>query len=432
LNTPKKIRQIRSKFLILKSKFISLKFPLYFSRKIAFSKDNKNNLSRVIIFIGRLSVALGIIVSLITVSTGFGSKKAIKERLADFSGHITIKSTKSNSSYNTSVLDNQGLQLQKIKELPDVASVQKYATVTGIMRNEHNFAGIIFKGIGKDFDSLRFKKFLIEGRTPIVTEIGYNHGVTISQKIANDLHLKLKDSIVTIFSKVDQKPIYRKFEVVGIYKTDIKMIDEQFVIGGINHVRKIQDMKPDEVGGIDIFLKNVNDIDKDYPEIEKLIGYKNYAEKATEKFPQITDWISIYDTNIALIIIIMLIVVIINIIMVLLILIIERTNSIGLLKTLGASNSQIRATFINYTLIIMIPGLLYGNAIGLGLILIQKFFGVIKLNPENYYVSTVPVDLNPIAIISISVGILIISGLALIIPSYLISKISPVKAIKYN
>ncbi len=409
-----------------------MKFPLYFSRKIAFSKDNKNNLSRVIIFIGRLSVALGIIVSLITVSTGFGSKKAIKERLADFSGHITVRSTRSNSSYNTSVLDNQGLNIQKIKELPDVESVQKYATVTGIMRNEHNFSGIIFKGIGKDFDSLRFKKFLVAGTTPKVTEKGFNNDVTISQKIANDLHLKVNDSIVTVFSKADQKPIYRKFRIIGIYKTDIKMIDEQFVIGGINHVRKIQEMKPDEIGGIDIFLKNVNDIDKDFPEIEKLIGYKNYAEKATEKFPQINDWISIFDTNIALIIIIMLVVVVINIIMVLLILIIERTNSIGLLKTLGASNSQIRATFINYTLIIMIPGLLYGNAIGLGLILLQKFFGIIKLNPENYYVSTVPVDLNPIAIISISVGILIISGLALIIPSYLISKISAVKAIKYN
>ena len=416
----------------MKSKFISLKFPLYFSRKIAFSKDNKNNLSRVIIFIGRLSVALGIIVSLITVATGFGSKKAIKERLADFSGHITVRSTRSNSSYNTSVLDNQGLNLAKIKELKDVESVQKYVTVTGIMRNEHNFSGIIFKGIGKDFDSLRFKKFLIAGTTPKVTEEGFNNNVTISQKIANDLHLKLNDSIVTVFLKADQKPLYRKFRIIGIYKTDIKLIDEQFVIGGINHARKIQDMKNDEIGGIDIFLKNVNDIDKDFPEIEKLIGYKNYAEKATEKFPQITDWISIFDTNIALIIIIMLIVVVINIIMVLLILIIERTNSIGLLKTLGASNSQIRATFINYTLIIMIPGLLYGNGIGLGLILIQKFFGIIKLNPENYYVSTVPVDLNPVAIISISVGILIISGLALIIPSYLISKISPVKAIKYN
>ncbi len=311
-------------------------------------------------------------------------------------------------------------------------SVQKYATVTGIMRNEHNFAGIIFKGVGKDFDSLRFKKFLVAGTSPKVTEVGYYNGVAISQKIANDLHLKVKDSIVTVFSKADQKPIYRKFEVVGIYKTDIKMIDDQFVLGGINHVRKIQDMKPDEMGGLDIFFKNVNDIDRDFPEIEKLIGYKNYAEKATEKYPQITDWISIFDTNIALIIIIMLIVVVINIIMVLLILIIERTNSIGLLKTLGASNSQIRATFINYTLIIMIPGLLYGNAIGLGLLFIQKVFGVITLNPENYYVSTVPVDLNPIAIISISAGILIISGLALIIPSYLISKISPVKAIKYN
>ncbi|GEN76521.1 permease [Chryseobacterium hagamense] len=416
----------------MKSKFIVLSFPLYFSKKIAFSKDNKNNLSRVIIFIGRLSVALGIIVSLITVSTGFGSKKAIKERLADFSGHITVRSTRSNSSYNTSVLDNQGLDLKKIRELPDVASVQKYATVTGIMRNEHNFAGIIFKGVGKDFDSLRFKKFLIAGTSPKVTEQGFYNGVTISQKIATDLHLKVKDSIVTVFSKADQKPIYRKFEVVGIYRTDIKMIDDQFVLGGINHVRKIQDMKPDEIGGLDIFFKNVDDTDRNLPEIEKLIGYKNYAEKATEKFPQITDWISIFDTNIALIIIIMLIVVVINIIMVLLILIIERTNSIGLLKTLGASNAQIRATFINYTLIIMIPGLLYGNAIGLGLIFIQKIFGIIKLNPENYYVSTVPVDLNPIAIISISLGILLISGLALIVPSYLISKISPVKAIKYN
>ncbi len=386
----------------------------------------------MIIFIGRLSVALGIIVSLITVSTGFGSKKAIKERLADFSGHVTVKSTRSNSSYNTSVLDKEGLNVPKLKQLDDVESTQKYATITGIMRNEHSFAGIIFKGVGKDFDSLRFKKFLVAGKTPQITEKGYNNGVTISEKIAKDLHLKVNDSIVTVFAKEDQKQIYRKFQIVGIYKTDIKMIDEQFVIGDINHVRKILDMNPEDIGGIDVFFKNVNDIDKDFPQVEKLIGYKNYAEKATEKFPQINDWISIFDVNIALIISIMLIVVIINIIMVLLILIIERTNSIGLLKTLGATNAQIRATFINYTLIIMVPGLIYGNAIGLGLLLIQKFFGIIKLNPENYYVSVVPVDLNPVAILSISAGILFISGLALIIPSYLISKISPVKSIKYS
>ena len=409
-----------------------MKFPLYFSRKIAFSKDNKNNLSRVIIFIGRLSVALGIIVSLITVSTGLGSKKAIKERLGDFSGHITVRSTKSNSSYNTSVLDNQGLDIKKIKALPDVATVQGYAMVTGIMRNENSFAGIIFKGVGKDFDSLRFKKFLTSGKTPFLNGEGYNNGVVISEKIANDLHLKVNDSIVTVFSKADQKPIYRNFEVVGIYKTDIKMIDEQFVVGDINHVRRIMDMKSDEIGGLDVFFKNINNVDEDAPEVEQFIGYKNYAEKATDKYPQINDWIGLFDTNIGIIISIMLLVVIINIIMVLLILIIERTNSIGLLKTLGATNGQIRATFINYTLIIMVPGLLCGNLIGLGLLITQKYTGIIKLNPNNYYVSVVPVDLNPWIIISISIGVLIISGMALVIPSYLISKISPVKAIKYN
>ncbi|MCX8532849.1 ABC transporter permease [Chryseobacterium luquanense] len=409
-----------------------MKFPLYFSRKIAFSKDNKNNLSRVIVIIGRLSVALGIIVSLITVSTGLGSKKAIKERLGDFSGHITVRSTKSNSSNNTSVLNKDGLDVKSIKTLPDVAAVQQYAMVTGIMRNKHSFAGVIFKGIDKDFDSLRFKKFLIAGKTPFFNGEGYNNGVAISEKIANDLHLKVNDSIVTVFSKADQKPIYRNFEVVGIYKTDIKMIDDQFVIGDINHVRRIMDMSPDQIGGLDIFFKNINDVDEDFPEVEKFIGYKNYAEKATDKYPQINDWIGLFDTNIGIIISIMLLVVIINIIMVLLILIIERTNSIGLLKTLGATNGQIRATFINYTLIIMVPGLLYGNLIGLGLLFIQKYTGIIKLNPANYYVSVVPVDLNPLLIISISIGILIISGMALVIPSYLISKISPVKAIKYN
>ena len=409
-----------------------MKFPLYFSKKIAFSKDNKNNLSRVIVFIGRLSVALGIIVSLITVSTGLGSKKAIKNRMADFSGHISVKSTRSNSSYNSSVLNKEGLKLNEIKNLTEVEKTQSYATVTGILRTEDNFDGIILKGVAKDFDAERFQNFMVSGEVPKFTEEGYNNQVILSEKIAADLHLKPKDSIVAIFSKEDQQPIYRKFEVSGIYKTDIKMIDDLFVIGDINHVRKIQDMAKTDVGGVDVFLKNTDEIDEVFPKIEKLIGYKNYAEKATDKYPQIVDWINIFDTNIGLIITIMLIVVVINIIMVLLILIIERTNSIGMLKTLGATNGQIRTIFINYTLLIMIPGLIVGNVIGLGLLLIQRFFGIIKLNPENYYVSVVPVDLNPIYIIGISLGILLISAFALILPSYLISKISPVIAIKYN
>lgn len=409
-----------------------MKFPLYFSKKIAFSKDNKNNLSRVIVFIGRLSVALGVIVSLLTVSTGIGSKRAIKERMADFSGHISIKSKQSNNSYNSSVLETEGLKLKEINAIPDVAGTQNYVAASGIMRNEHNFAGIIFKGVGKDFDAERFKKFLVSGRTPAISEDGFNSGITISQKIAQDMHLNVKDSIVAVFSKGNQSPLYRKFEVVGIYKTDIKMIDDLFVIGDINHARRIQGMEKKQVGGIDVFLKNINYIDEDAPKIDRLVGYKNYTVKATDEYPQIMDFIAIFDTNIALIISIMLIVVIINIVMVLLILIIERTKSIGLLKTLGATNGQIRTIFINYTLLIMVPGLIFGNLIGLGFLLVQKYFGIITLNPENYYISVVPVELNVVHILAISLGILVVSGIALILPSYLISKISPVKSIKYT
>lgn len=204
------------------------------------------------------------------------------------------------------------------------------------------------------------------------------------------------------------------------------------MIGDINHVRKIQGLQPEDIGGMDIFLKDNANMTREYPEIEKYIGYKNYAERVIDRYPQILDWINIFNQNISLIITIMLLVVVINIVMVLLILIIERTNSIGLLKTFGATNGQIRAIFINYTLMIMVPGLIIGNVVGVGLLLIQKYFGIIKLDPKNYFISTVPVDLNPVHIISISLGILITSAIVMIIPSYLISKISPVKSIKYD
>ena len=386
----------------------------------------------MIVYIGRLSVALGIIVSLITISTGLGSKKAIEDRISNFSGDISVKSTRSNSSYNTSILDTNGLDKKAIKSVPGVAGLQSYAAVSGILRTENNFAGVILKGVGKDFDKSRFEPFMIQGSNPDYKEDGYNNEIILSEKIASDLALKTSDSIVAIFSKEDQKPIYRKFLIKGIYKTDIKLVDDLYIIGDINHVRKILNMNEKEVGGLDVFLEDTDQIADVFPKIEKYIGYKNYAEKVTEKYPQILDWVNIFNQNISLIITIMLLVVVINIVMVLLILIIERTNSIGLLKTFGATNGQIRSIFINYTLMIMIPGLLAGNIIGIGLLLIQKYTGIIKLDPENYFISTVPVDLNPIYIISVSVGIFIVSGIAMILPSYLISRISPLKAIKYS
>ena len=386
----------------------------------------------MIIFIGRLSVALGIIVSLITISTGLGSKKAIKQSLGDFGGEVSIKSTRSNASYNSSVLSREGLDLERIKALPSVADVQQFVTINGILRTENSFAGIVFKGVGEDFNAKRFSKFLVEGSIPHYDNHQLSMDVILSKEIADGLNKKLNDSIVAVFSKEDQKPFYCKFRIAGIYKTDIKMLDELYIIGSISNARKVQGIGKDEIGGLEVFLHDFDAVDTATNEIQNFIGYKNFLLPITEQFPVIVDWINIFNINVALIISIMLIVVIINIIMVLLILIIERTNSIGILKTMGANNVQIRMIFINYTLYIMIPGLLIGNLIGLGLLLVQKFTGVIELNPENYYVSQVPVELNPLYIFMISFGMLAISAVVLILPSYLISKISPIKAIKYH
>ena len=329
-------------------------------------------------------------------------------------------------------MDSKNIDFNKIKSLQNVAATQKFITTNGILRTKDNFAGIILKGVGEDFNRSRFDKFIVKGKIPQFKDNEANQEIVISQKISKDINKGVNDSVVAIFAKEEQKPIYRKFKISGIYKTDIKMIDDLYIIGGINHARKVQNFDTDEIGGLEVFLKDNDNINEAAIDIEKFIGLKNYIEKITGQFPQIVSWMEIFDTNIALIISIMLIVVVVNIIMILLILIIERTNSIGLLKTLGATNGQIRAIFINYTLMIMFPGLLVGNILGIGLLLVQRWYGIIKLNPENYYVSVVPVDLNIIYIAGVSVGILVVSGVSLILPSYLISKISPIKSIKMS
>lgn len=329
-------------------------------------------------------------------------------------------------------MDSKNIDFNKIKSLQNVAATQKFITTNGVLRTKDNFAGIILKGVGEDFNRSRFDKFIVKGKIPQFKDNEANQEIVISQKISKDINKGVNDSVVAIFAKEEQKPIYRKFKISGIYKTDIKMIDDLYIIGGINHARKVQNFDTDEIGGLEVFLKDNDNINEAAIDIEKFIGLKNYIEKITGQFPQIVSWMEIFDTNIALIISIMLIVVVVNIIMILLILIIERTNSIGLLKTLGATNGQIRAIFINYTLMIMFPGLLVGNILGIGLLLVQRWYGIIKLNPENYYVSVVPVDLNIIYIAGVSVGILVVSGVSLILPSYLISKISPIKSIKMS
>lgn len=409
-----------------------MNFSWWFSKKIALGKNTKNNLSSIVIRICQVSVVLGLIVSLVTLSTGVGARKAIKEKLADFNGHITVRNYNSNTSINSDSLSIKQNFYPEFKEVPEIVHVQAIANKSGVIRTKENFSGVVFKGVGTDYDTVRFEKFLIKGQFPHVNKDSIVDEVLLSQKIANELKLDIDSSFVMYFIQEDSKPIYRRFTISGIFKTDIKNFDDQIMLGDIKHVQRLNKWDDKTVGSFEMFVNDVENIDPVNEKVQTLIPYNLYAESATSSFAQINEWIKVFDKNIVIILFIMLFVVIINMVMVLLILILERTHSIGMLKAFGATNWRIRKLFINYALFIMLPGLVVGNVIGLGILFIQKYFKIIKLPAENYYLSTAPVYFDVTSIILLNLGALLVCAIVLLLPSYMISKITPAKAINFR
>lgn len=396
-------------------------------------KTSKNQLSRTIIRIGQVAVAIGIIVALVTLSTGIGARKEIKQKLADFNGHITVRPYSSNLSYNS---DSINLPKDYYPNFPleDIEHIQAIATKSGIIRTEDAFDGVLLKGVDQHFDRQRFEKFLSKGSIPSFNQEKISDEVIVSQKIANNFYLDIDSTFVMVFMDEHQfnsKPVYRTFKVAGIYTTDIAQFDNLYIIGDIKHVQKINQWKDGQVGGFELFAK---DIETDFnvlkKEVNQIIGYDLIAESATEVFADIEDWINIFDMNIFVILFLMLIVVIINMVMILLILILERTHAIGILKTLGAHNWQVQKIFVNYAVFIMLPGMFFGNIIAISLLLIQKYTGVIQLPPENYYIDKAPVFLSWDMIFWVNVCSIIISAIVLMVPSFLIQRITPTKALK--
>lgn len=409
-----------------------MNFTWWFAKRIAIGKSNKNNLSTTIIRIGQIAVAIGIMVALITISTGIGARKGIKQKLADFNGHITIKPYNSNLSFNSDSVSLHQTFYPDFKSVPEIEHVQAIATKSGIIRTADNFSGIVLKGVGTDFDIDRFEPYMLKGKFPQINKDSLSSQVLLSKKIASELKLDVDSSFITYFIQDSRKPIYRRFLVSGIYTTDIKDFDDIFVIGDIKQVQRLNKWDAETVGGFELFSKDIEKLDPVTDKVNKAIDFQLYAQSATRSFSQINDWIEIFDTNIFVVLFIMMIVVVINMIMVLLILILERTHSIGLLKTLGATNWRIRTIFVYYALYIMIPGLIVGNVIGLSLLLIQKYFKVVTLPAENYYLSVAPVYLNLSQVVVLNLSAILISAAVLIIPSYLISKITPNQAMKLN
>jgi lipoprotein-releasing system permease protein len=411
-----------------------LNYELFIAKRIIAAKQNKSSISSPIIKIGIIAIALGMIIMMIAIATSGGLQQKIREKISGFNGHIQITNFDNNYSEITlePVSTNQDFY-PDFNEVEGIKNVQVYATKPGIIRTETDFEGIIFKGVSNDFDWSFFEEYLVEGSLPLFSSETSNE-VLISRTISNRLHINLNDEFNIFFLKDDpSKPAWiRVVKVVGIYNSGFQEFDESFVIADIRHIQKMNRWKEDEVGGFEVLVDDFDGLKLKTAEVYSQTPPTLNSQSILEKYPAIFEWIKLFDNNTYLIIAIMILVAGINMITALLVLILERTQMIGILKALGAQNYTIRKVFLYNAAYLILKGLFWGNFIGIGLLLIQKVFKVISLNPETYYVNTVPIQLNVGYILLLNIGTMLLCMLMLVIPTLIISKVNPVKSIKFE
>jgi len=406
----------------------------FIAKRLITAKDHKSSISAPIIKIAIAAIAIGIVMMIVSIATGIGLQQKIRQKVSAFNGHIIISNFNGNESDGSiePVSTNQKFY-PKFNAVEGVNHIQAVATKLGIIRTETDFEGITFKGVGKDYKWEYLEEYLIDGRLPKLKS-SLNEEVLISQYLANRLKLKLNDSFNTFFlNEGDSKlPKSRRFKIVGIYNSGFQEFDAAFIIGDIRHIQRLNKWNSNQVGSFEIFVDDFTKIDEKGKQVYKEIPSTLNAQTIVEKYYYIFDWLKLFDFNIIVILIIMVIVSTINMVVALLVLILERTQMIGILKSLGSDNWSIRKIFLYNSLYLILRGLFWGNTIGIGLLLIQKKFEIIKLNPESYYVNVASVEINILYILALNVGTVLVCLLVLLIPSYLITKISPAKTIRFD
>lgn len=411
-----------------------LNLEYFIAKRLASTPNDKSTISAPITKIAITAIALGIVMMIIAVATGVGLQHKIRDKVSAFNGQIIISSfTGNESDVSTEPINLNQKFYPKFKTVSGINHIQAVITKAGMIRTETAFEGIIFKGVGKDFLWKNIEDFIVKGTIPNVN-YQLNNEVVISQFLANRLKLNVGSSFNTFFIKENENklPNSRRFKVVGIYNSGFQEFDATYVIGDIRHLQKINKWNENQIGSFEVFVNDFSKIEQKEQEIYNEIGATLNAKSIVNKYYYIFDWLKLFDFNILIIIVVMIAVSVINIIVALLVLILEKVQTIGILKSLGANNSVIRKIFIYNVFHLILKGLLIGNVIGISLLFIQKYFKVITLNPENYYVTTAPVEINPLHILGINLITILISFLFLIIPSIIITKISPAKNIKFQ
>ena len=411
-----------------------MNYEYFLAKRIIGNKSYKSSVSAPIIKIGIVAIAISIIVMLIAIATGIGLEHKIRDKAVAFNGHISISNFDSNESEGAQVpiSINQDFY-PEFTTVAGVSHIQAVANKFGIIRTNTDFEGLFLKGVGSDYDWRYFKDFLVEGRLPVYTQ-KYSSEVLISTYLADRLGFVVGDSFQMFFMKSDSNkaPSIMKYSIVGVFNSGFEELDKTYVIGDINHVQRLNRWSKDQIGNFEVFISNYNDLDR--------LGNEVYAQTPStlntmtvkQKYASIFEWIPIFTTNIYIILAIMIFVGAINMITALLVLILERTQMIGILKALGSSNVSIRKLFLYNASYLIVCGLFWGNLIGLGILFLQKKFQFITLDPSVYYVTVAPVYLDWTYVVLLNVMTFVLRLLMLLIPSFIISKIAPVKAIKFD
>ncbi len=405
----------------------------FIAKRLIVSKSYKSSVSSPIIKIAILAIALSILMMIMSVATGVGLQQKIREKISAFNGHVIVSNFDDNQSQVTAEpIDSRVLPISQLKKNSFITHVQPIITKGALIRTETDVEGIIFKGVDESYQWKNLKEFLIEGKIPTYKEGDINE-VLISQFLANRLKLKVGNSFNTFFMKAQGKlPSVRQFKIAGIYNSGFQEFDSSYIIGNIEHLQRINKWQPNQIGAYEIFIDDFTKLDERAEQIYKTIPPTFNSASISEKYFSVFEWLKLFDFNILVILIIMIGVAVINMVVALLVLILERTQLIGMLKALGANNWSVRKIFLYNAAHLISRGLLWGNGIAILLLVIQKKFEIIKLNSESYYVSSAPVDINLLHILLLNVGTILICVLILLIPSYLITKISPIKALKFD
>lgn len=412
-------------------------YTWFIARRLFSHSGDAKKVSRPAIIIATAGVAVGVAVMILSVCVVLGFKWEIQQKVLGFGSHIQVLNYESIAQgVSMPIVINDEVE-SGLKEIAGVRHLQRFCTKPGMLKTSESFRGVTFRGIGPDYDVSFLQEHLVDGHLPAFSDTTSTGGLLISQRLAQQLMLKTGDDIYAYF--FEQSVRARRFTVSGIFSTNLTDFDNAIVYVDLYTVKSLLKWDTEQYSGAEIVLDDFSKLDEVSAQVTSKINHTQDAYGAyytsptiRELYPQIFSWLDLLDMDVLVILILMICLSGFTMISGLLIIILERTNFIGVMKALGASNGSIRHLFLYFAVFIILRGLLLGNLIAFAIILVQRHFGLVHLNPEIYYVSTVPLQVNATYIIIINLATLLISLLALILPSYIVSNIHPARSIRFE